>query len=194
MTKRETTNPTTSAVTVSGGRSFTVRRPTWREFQTIARGVSVLSSISPEAMLDDTEKIESLGNRTPAEMLEHIIRLLASGPVDELFEAGEFSDVIQVWEAILNVGGYESFFASKDQKRFESRMRSVEREVAEQVAQIRVFQREGLLPEQFDMQSLLQEAMKSEGLNLVDTLASSTSTPESTDGPSGTASTPTTSS
>lgn len=180
-------------ITVAG-MTFEVRSPTFREFKGMVGGIQVLMDVAPENMFDDTTTHERLGGRTIVDFLEHVVKTLADGPTKELFDDASFGDVIAVWDKIVEWGRFDSFFASKDEERYARRMLALEREVAEQVAQIRILQREGLLREEFDMQSLVEMATRNSGSNPAGIASLSISTPESTGGPNETSSIPTTTS
>ena len=175
---------TTKEVTLNG-ETFTLRRPTLKEFAQIGYKYRFLNDLLGRGILDSSQKVSELRNKTPMQaFMDMLYDALADGEDKEKFktalESADYGEGVTLWDEYGKLCEFESFFANRQQQEFA-------RSKNEQVSQldliataIQTFKTKELLPKDFMLTDILSG--KANGANLTNLLSTLTSTQASMDG------------
>jgi hypothetical protein len=181
----------TKDVTLKNGETFTIRRPSLKTFKTTAKAVEQLMGLTPEQMMEDSEKLEAFGNRTTADIFFDLLRDAVTDKerLEALLESGDYLAAFELWDAYVEHGEFEDFFALRQKlsqaqsaKRQEQAEKLAEAQMERGHAAMTKMQKKGLLPKDFTVIDFLMllEGLSSGNLQTLRFLQ--TYTPESTDG------------
>lgn len=170
---------------LSNGKTVTLTRPTFKNFQRVASTVSILQEVSPEGMLENEHSIPHLGNKTPLAAFEDLLRGAITEPkvIEELFD-DDYRLTFELWDAWIEHAEFDAFFEKRAELRAHRTSKKEEREAKAMVKQIEIYKAAGVLPETFTVESLLSQAENPTALTLEDLQSSLSSTPRTTDGTS----------
>lgn len=177
--------PVTKEFELSNGKTVTLTRPTFKNFQRVAATVSILQEVSPEGMLENEHPIPHLGNKTPLAAFEELLRGAVTDPkaVEELFD-DDYRLVFELWDAWLEHSEFDEFFTKRADLRARLASKRQEQETQAMVKQIEIYKSAGMLPENFTLEKLLSQVNDPNELTLGTLQSSLSSTPPTTDGPS----------
>lgn len=150
------------------GKELTLRRPSYKTFRNIAAKVSALMEVEPEAMLIAPE-------------FEQVLQACTVQNIDEWLGECDYQEAVALWDAVIEHGEFEAFFAERQRLHFEASKARNEMAVELQAAQIESMKNAGLLPPDYSLSSVLSADM-SLLANPMTPPSSSTITPAGTDG------------
>lgn len=168
---------TTTFKTAGDARNITIRRPDYRAFRAIAVKVAALLEVDPESAMSAPE-------------FEHVLQACTVEKLDDWLGEADYQEVIRLWDEVIAFCEFESFFAERQRRHFESSKAAMERQVDLQAAQINRLKSTGQLPESFSLESVMNAANPFGGI-LTSSQSSPTTTPAGTDGEPATSSAPT---
>lgn len=179
--------PVTKEHKLSNGQTVTLTRPNFKTFRRTAAAVSILQEISPEGMLEDGESISHLGNRTPLQAFEDLLKGATTEQkvVEALFD-DDYRLVFELWDAWVEHAEFDSFFEKRANLRAQKSTKRQEQEARAMVKQMEIYKAAGMLPENFTLEKLLLQAENPNELTLENLQSSLSSTQPTTAGPQNT--------
>lgn len=146
--------------------TLTIQRPHYKAFRNIAVKVAGLLEVDFDVAMATSE-------------FEQVLQACTVENIDQWLETADYKEAARLWDEIIELCEFDSFFAERRKQRSETLLVDQELQVRLQAAQINAMKTEGLLPENFSLESILSE---SSALNLNPMPSSSTSTPAGTVG------------
>lgn len=154
----------TKIITI-GEHEITLARPVFMDFRRIAAKAEALMEVELQAAMTTTEFVDVIKACT----------IDADLDLDEM----DYADAAKLWDEVITFCEFPAFFAERRRQHFERSKERVEIEVDLQAAQYNRMKKQGLLPENFSIESVLTES----GLtNQTSSPSSPTTTPAGTDG------------
>lgn len=138
---------TTKTIAI-GDATFTMKRPSYKTFRSIATKVSALLEVDPEVAFTAPE-------------FEEVLTACVEENLDAWLEEAPYDHVVELWDATIEHCEFQSFFAERRQQLSEKSEEKTLRDVDLMAAQVQRMMKSGLLPETFSLENAMSEAMSS---------------------------------